>query len=162
MECGVKPVSLMAACDIAASSTSGTPVHFGAHPVLKRVFHLWAGRRRWRSQRRKLKQLISRRRYIEGTKLLDERVANTAIHVISEGSPLITWSDIRRIRVSFPANAPTIYRLNSKNMPLWNWAKQVMSCPVPEFADAGPALVSHIFWTFPSARRRWEYLLDRW
>ena len=28
--------------------------------------------------------------------------------------------------------------------------------------DACPALARHIFWTCPSARRHWEYLLDRW
>ena len=37
MECGVQPVSSTAACDIAAASASGTPVHFGAHPMLTRV-----------------------------------------------------------------------------------------------------------------------------
>ena len=40
MECGMQLVSSMSACDIAASSASGTHVHFGAHPVLTHVFHL--------------------------------------------------------------------------------------------------------------------------
>ena len=145
MECGVQPVSLMTACDIAASSSSGTPVHFGAHPILMRVVHLWAGRQRWRPHRKKLKQLISRRRYIEGTRLIEERVAKADFHVILEGLPLITWRDIRRIRASFPTNTQTIYRLKSNSFPLWNWAKQDLSCPVPEYAADGPALESHIF-----------------
>ena len=71
----MQPVSSMVACYISAYSVSGTPVHFGAHPALTRVVHVLAKRRRWRPQRRKLKQLISRRRRAEGTRLLDERVA---------------------------------------------------------------------------------------
>ena len=35
---------------------------------------LWDGRRRWRPHRKKLKQLISRWRYMEGARLLEERV----------------------------------------------------------------------------------------
>ena len=75
---------------------------------------------------------------------------------------LITRRDIRRIRASFPTNAQTIYRLKSNSSPLCNWAKQDLSCPVPECVNAGPALARHIFWTCTSARRQWEYLLDRW
>ena len=75
MECGVQPVSSMVACYISAYSASGTPVHFGAHPALTRVVHVLAKRRRWRPQRRKLKQLISRWLRAKGTRLLDERVA---------------------------------------------------------------------------------------
>ena len=162
MECGVQPVASMEACDIAASTASKSPVHFGAHPALTRVVHMWAGRRRWRPQRRKLKQIITRRRRAVGTRLLDERVATTDFHVISEGTTLFTWRDIRRIRASFPTNAQTLYRLKSNSFPLWNWAQQDLSCPVPECANAGPALASHIFWTCSSARRHWEFLLDRW
>ena len=75
MECGMQPVSSMAACDIAASSASGTPVHFGAHPVLTRVIHIRAGRRRWQPRHQELKQTISRRRFAEGVRLLDDRDA---------------------------------------------------------------------------------------
>ena len=50
MECGVQPVSSVMACDIAASSASGTPVHFGEHPELTRVVHVLAGRRRGRNE----------------------------------------------------------------------------------------------------------------
>ena len=75
MECRLQPVSSMTACDIAASSYSGTPVHVGAHPMLTRVVHLWAGHRRWRPLRKKTRQLISRRRYMEGARLLKARVA---------------------------------------------------------------------------------------
>ena len=34
--------------------------------------------------------------------------------------------------------------------------------PIPECADAGSVLASHIFWTCPNARRHWEFLIDRW
>ena len=98
LDCGMQPVLSMAASDIAASSASKTPVHFGAHPILTRIVHLWAGRRRWRPQRRKLKQLISRRHYLEGTIALEKRIATADFQVRSEGSPLITWRDIRRNR----------------------------------------------------------------
>ena len=125
----MQPVSSMAACDIAASSPSMNLVHFGAHPLLTRVVHLWAGRRRWRPRRKKLKQLISRRRYMEGTRLFEERVAKADFHVISEGSPLITWRDIRQIHASFPTNAQTIYRLKSNLFPIWNWAKHICRAP---------------------------------
>ena len=152
MECGLPSVSSMTAYDIAASSPSGTPVNFGAHPLLTRVVHLWAGRRRWRPHQKKLKQLISWRRYMEGSRLLKKRIVKGVFHVISEGSPLTTWRDIRRIRASFPTNAQTIYRLKSNTFPLWNWAKQDLLCPVPEYVDACPALARHIFWTCPSAR----------
>ena len=155
MECGLQPVSSMTACDIAASSFSGTPVHFGTHPMLTRVVHLWAGRRRWRPHRNKLKQLIFRLRYMEGTRLLEERVAKADFHVISKGSPLITWRDIRRIRASFPTNYQTMYWLKINSFPLWNWAKQDLSCPDPGCVNAGTALESHIFCAFPSAHRHW-------
>ena len=120
MECGVQPVSSVMACDIAAFSASEVPVRFGAHLALTRTVHVLAGRRRWRPQRRKLKQLISRWRRAEGTRLLDERVAKTDFHVILEGTPLIAWRDIRRIRAFFPTNAQILYRLKSNSFPLWN------------------------------------------
>ena len=50
IEGGVVSVSSMSSCDTAACLASGTAVHFGAHPTLTRVVHLWAGRRRWRPQ----------------------------------------------------------------------------------------------------------------
>ena len=65
MESGVKPVASIEACDIAASAASKIPIHFGAHPAITRVVHKWAGRRRWRPQRRKLRQFISRQRRAE-------------------------------------------------------------------------------------------------
>ena len=160
MECGLQPISSMTACDITASSSSGTPVHFGASDIHAGCPPV-AGRRWWRPHRNNLKQLFSRRRYIEGTRLLDKRVAKTDFQVISEGSPLITWREIRRARASFLTNTQTLYRLKSNIFPLWNWAKQDLSCPVPECVDVGPALAIHVFWTCPSARRHWEYLLDR-
>ena len=73
-----------------------------------------------------------------------------------------TWRDIRRIRASFPTNARTLYMLNSNSFQICNWAKQDLSCPVPACATAGPALACYIFWTCPSARRHWAFLLDRW
>ena len=88
---------------------------------------------------------------LEGTRLLDLRVAKTDFHVISEGSALITWRDIRLIRASFPTNAQTLYRLKSNSFLLWNWAKQDRSCLGPGCVNAGPALASHIFWACPSA-----------
>ena len=45
MESGVVLVSTMSACDTAACLDSETVVHFGAHPTLTRVIHLWAVRR---------------------------------------------------------------------------------------------------------------------
>ena len=120
MECGVQPVSSVMACDIAAFSASEVPVRFGAHLALTRTVHVLAGRRRWRPQRRKLKQLISRWCRAEGTRLLDERVAKTDFHVILEGTPLIAWRNIRRIRAFFPTNAQILYRLKSNSFPLWN------------------------------------------
>ena len=75
---------------------------------------------------------------------------------------MIAWSDIRRIRASFPANAQTLYRLKSNSFPLWNWAKQDLSFPVPDCVAADPVMASHIFWTCPSARRHWAFFLDRW
>ena len=55
-DCGIQPVLSMAECDIAASSDSGTPVHFDAHPMPTRFSHRWAGRRQWMPQRRKNKK----------------------------------------------------------------------------------------------------------
>ena len=52
--------------------------------------------------------------------------------------------------------------LNSNSFQICNWAKQDLSCPVPACATAGPALACYIFWTCPSARRHWAFLLDRW
>ena len=74
IEGGVVPVSSMSACDTATRLDSGTVVHFGAHPTLTRVVHLWAGRRRWRPQRRKLKHIIFRRRSNAGKRMCDERM----------------------------------------------------------------------------------------
>ena len=75
---------------------------------------------------------------------------------------MIEWRDIRRTRASFPTNAQTLYRLKSNSFPLWNWATHDLSCPAPECPPAIPAMASHVFWTCPSARQHWEYLLDRW
>ena len=57
MECRVQTVSSMAAFDIVASSVSGNFVNFGAHPMLTRGLHLWAGRQRWRLQGRNFTSL---------------------------------------------------------------------------------------------------------
>ena len=144
MECGVQPVSSMEACDIVASTASGTPVHVGTHPVFTRVVHLSAGRRRWRPQRRKLKHFISRRRFIEGTRLRDERVAKTDFHVISEGLTVTTWIDIRRIRASFPINAQTLYRLKSNRFRSGIGQIKICRSLYSECVDASTALESHI------------------
>ena len=93
---------------------------------------------------------------------LDERDGKVEFHVISEGTPLITWREIRRIWASFPTNAQKLYRLKCNSFLICNWASQDRSCPVPECATAGSAMARHIFWTRPSARRQWKYLLDRW
>ena len=65
------PVSSMSACDTAACLATETAVHFGAHSTLMRVVPIWAGRRRWRPQRRKLKQIVSRRRSDAGKHMCD-------------------------------------------------------------------------------------------
>ena len=45
---GTTIVDSMLGCDRAATRDSKIPVHFGAHPALPRVVHLWTGSRRWR------------------------------------------------------------------------------------------------------------------
>ncbi|KAI9916916.1 hypothetical protein PsorP6_017134 [Peronosclerospora sorghi] len=162
MAINVALVSAMSACDAAACLDSGTTVHFGAHPMLTRVLHLWAGRRRWRPQRRKLKRLIARRRGEEGKLGRDERIAKTDFQVIASGKSLIEWRDIRRIRAFFPTNAQTLYRLKSNSFPLWNLASQDLSCPNPACPTSIPFMADHVFWDCPSARRHWDYLLERW
>ncbi|UIZ26809.1 hypothetical protein KXD40_001485 [Peronospora effusa] len=159
---GVATVSSMAACNTAAGLDSGTSVHFGAHPTLTRVVHLWAGRRRWRPQRRKLKQIVFRKRRDEGKRICDDRVEKQDFQVIASGTSLIEWRDIRKIRASFLTNAQTLYRLKSNRFPLWNWASQDLSCPYPACSTSLPAMASHISWNCPSARRHWDYLLERW
>lgn len=129
MNCGVQPVSSMSDCDAAAATDSGTPVHFGAHPALTRVVQFWAGRRRWRPQRRKLKLTICQHRRAVGTRILSERGAKEDFQLISEGLPLITWRGIQQIRGSFPTNAQTLYRLKSNSFHLWNWAKMISRAP---------------------------------
>ncbi|CAI5704134.1 unnamed protein product [Peronospora farinosa] len=108
---GVATVSSMAACDTAAGLDSGTSLHFGAHPTLTRVVHLWAGRRRWRPQRQKLKQIVFRKRRDEGKRICDDRVEKQDFQVIASGTSLIEWRDIRKIRISFQTNAQTLHRL---------------------------------------------------
>ena len=83
------PVSSMSACGTAACLDSGTAVHFDAHPTLTRVVHLWAGRRRWRPQRRKLKQIISRRRSDTGKRMCDERMQKPDFQVIATDTSLL-------------------------------------------------------------------------
>ena len=162
MEGEVTPVSSMSACDIAACRASGIPVHFGAHPALARVVHIWAGRRRWRPHRRKIKQSISKRRCDEGKRLLKERDAKLHFHVHSEGTSLITWRDIRRIRASFPTNAQTLYQPKCNSFPLLNWASQDVSCPISGCSRTLPTVARHVFWACSCVRCHQELLLDRW
>ena len=156
------PVSSMSACDTAACLDSGIAVHFGAHPTLTSVVHLWAGRRRWRPQRWKLKQIISRRRCDAVKRRCDERMQKPDFQVIAAGASLLEWRDIRRIRSSFPTNAQELCRLKSNSSPLCNWASHDLSCPDPACPPSFPAMASHVFWNCPSARCHWKYILERW
>ena len=56
-------------------------------------------------------------------------MAKLDFHVLSEGTSLITWRDIRRIRASFPTNAQTLYRLKCNSFPLSNWRAQIYHAP---------------------------------
>ena len=156
------PVSSMSACDTAACLDSGIAVHFGAHPTLTSVVHLWAGRRRWRPQRWKLKQIISRRRCDAGKRRCDERMQKPDFQVIAAGTSLLEWRDNRRIRASFPTNAQTLYGLKSNSFPLWNWVSHDLSCPNPACPPSVAAMDSHVSCNCPSARSHWNYLLERW
>ena len=61
-------------CDRAAIRYSKTPVHFGAHPALSRVVHRWAGSRRWKPRKKKLKKLITNCRLRMGEHQRDSRI----------------------------------------------------------------------------------------
>lgn len=82
--------------------------------------------------------------------------------MISEGTTLITWRDIRWNRSSFTTTAKTLYRLKSNSFPLCNLSSQSMLCPGSECSANVPALANHIFWTLPSARLHWKSLRERW
>ena len=152
--------SSMSTCDTAAYLGSRIAVHFGAHPTHTRVVHLWAGRRRWKPQRRKLKTIISRRRSDAGKRMCDERMQKPDFQVIAADTSLLEWRDIRRIRSSFHTNAQTLYRLKSNSFPLWNWASHDLSCPDTACPPSFPTMASHVFGNCPSARRHWNYLLE--
>ena len=94
--------------------------------------------------------------------ILDERVAKRGFQVISYGTSIITWREIRRVRASFPTNAQTLYRLKSNSFPLWNWASQDLSCPVPGCSRTLPFVGQHVFWTCSSVSRQWGHLLVKW
>lgn len=73
MQCEVTPVASMSACDIAASTSSGTPGRISAYPLHARIVHCRYGRRPWRPHRRHLKKIILRWRRAEGFQILGER-----------------------------------------------------------------------------------------
>ena len=108
------PVSSMSACDTAACLDSGMAVHFGAHPTLTRVVHLWAGvddggRNDGHSNK------LSPADTIEKANVC---AMNADIQVIAAGTSLLEWRDIRRIRAPFPTNAQTLYCLKDNSFPL--------------------------------------------
>ena len=127
-----------------------------------RVVHLWAGRRRWRPQRRKLKPIISRRRSDAGKRMCDERMQKPDFQVIAAGASLLEWRDIRRIRYSLPTNAQTLYRLKGNIFPLRNWARHDLSCPDLAFPFSFQAMARRDFCNGLSGRLHWKYLLERW
>ena len=82
--------------------------------------------------------------------------------VISAGTGLVAWRDIRRIRATFPTEVQTLYRLKSISFPLWNWAANDLSCPNTECDMKTLAPTSHVFWSCTSAQRRWAHLRSLW
>ena len=81
-------VDSMVACDHAATQNSGSPAHFGSHPTFTRVVHFWKRFSRWRSNRRLLKKMISRRLFKIGEQQRDRRVTRPDFRVLFAGTDL--------------------------------------------------------------------------
>ena len=145
MPCDSTSVSSMFECEHSATTSCGIPVHFGAHPRLTRVVHLWTGSSRWRTKRKALIKIIPRRLHFQGLRRLDQRAMRPDIHVVSAGTDLVDWKELRHIRETFPTGVHTLYRLKSNSFPLWNWSRQDLSClnPVCDRSLTAPAI--HVF-----------------
>ena len=155
-------VSSMFDCERSATTSSGIPVHFGAHPRLTHVVYLWTGSSRWRPKRKAPIKIITRRLHFQGLRHRDQRATRPEFRVVSAGTDLVEWKELRHIRGTFPTRVQTLYRLKSNSFPLWNWFRQDLSCPNPVCDRSFTAPASHVFWTCPGAQWHWNHLLSLW
>uniref|UniRef100_M4BQ96 Uncharacterized protein n=1 Tax=Hyaloperonospora arabidopsidis (strain Emoy2) TaxID=559515 RepID=M4BQ96_HYAAE len=162
MPCDSTSVSSMVECDRSATTSCGIPVHFGAHPRLTRVVHLWTGSSRWRPKRKALIKIMTRRLHFQGLRHRDQRATRSDFRVVSAGTDLVEWKELRHIRGTFSTGLQTLYRLKSNSFPLWNWSRQDLSCPNPVCDRSLTAPASHVFWTCPGSQWHWNHLFSLW
>ena len=92
----------------------------------------------------------------------DQRATRPDFRVVSAGTDLVEWKELRHIRGTFPTGVQTLYPLKSNSFPLWNWSRQDLSCPNPVCDRSLTAPASHVFWTCPGAQWHWNHLLSLW
>ena len=159
MPCDSTSVSSMFECDRSATTSCEIPVHFGAHPRLTRVVHLWTGSSRWRSKRKALIKIITLRLHFQGLRRRDQRAARPDFRVVSAGTDFLEWKELRHIRGTFPTGVQTLYRLIATAFHYGTVPDRICR-PNPVCDRSLTASASHVFWTCSGAQ--WNHLLSLW
>ena len=79
---------------------------------------------RWIPRRKDFKASIARLTRGVAVGQRDKRMTAADHLVIARGSALVDWTELRRIRATFPQVTRTLFRLKASCFPLWNWQQE--------------------------------------